>query len=256
MENESSGLKRGEEKETLLTNIRAVGYQGMTIHCSAVLLTEGGIGIFDPAYTVRGFGTEAAWDNFSVNLRPEAFPYTLTPFENQMVKMLKEGSDVPESIFTGNVLRFADGTEFHLYAAQNNKPIDVHVQHGDICAVWEILTEKAIEYWDAPHMPHLNYQSAAGLRALMMGKKALRETEADLAQRKTQRPRQTHPSGPTLFERLLQPRPVRQSSGGAVATPPTLYGGSTKGMGQRLQQVLGNLPAGEAATPKIVVFFS
>lgn len=162
-------------KETLLTNIRAVGYQGMTVHCSAVLLTEGGIGIFDPAYTVRGFGTEAAWDNFMLTLRPEAFPYTLTPFEDRSALFIGE-SGVPKPLFTGNVLRFQDGTEFRLYAAQSSQPIDVHVQHGDICAVWQILAEKTIQYWDAPYMPHLNYSSAAGLRALQRGAQAFKDS--------------------------------------------------------------------------------
>lgn len=167
MENESS------EKYTLLTNLREVGHNGVRMFCSAVLLSEDGAGkILGPSWSIRGFGTEAAWHNFMVHLPEEAFPYALTPFDNHHVKLLLENGKTL-SIFTGNTLTFADGSEFTLYAAQIKRPIDVHVQHGDICKVWEILAEKAIEYWDAPYMPHLSYNSAAGLRALQMGHAAL-----------------------------------------------------------------------------------
>lgn len=155
---ETSGLKR--EKYTLLTNIREVGYKDVRLFCNAVLLSEVSSGMpAGPHWTIRGFGTEAAWHNFMIHLAPDHFPYTLTPFENQMVQILRENGRT-EPIFTGNVLTFADGTEFKLYAAQNNKPIDVYVQHGDITKVWDILADKTREYWDAPYMPHLSYSSA------------------------------------------------------------------------------------------------
>lgn len=157
---ESSGLKRGEEKFTLLTNIDAVAHGNVRLHCHAILLTEGGVGIFEPIFSIRGFGTEAGWEVFDMRFRPEAFPHTLTPFVNPDYLMLKDDGEA-YPIFTGNILTLQDGTKFDLYASDLKRPLDIHVStDGDICKVWEILADKTREYWDAPYMPSLNYAPA------------------------------------------------------------------------------------------------
>lgn len=157
---ETSGLARGEEKETLLTNLRSVQFGDINLHCHALLLSEGAIGLTLPSYTVRGFGTEAAWEVFHMHFGPDAFPYMLEPFENKMYQLLRDNGRT-EPLFSGNILTLANGTKFELYSANNTRPLDIHVQqHGDICRVWEILAEKTREYWDAPYMPSLSYAPA------------------------------------------------------------------------------------------------
>lgn len=157
---ESSGLKRGEEKETLFTNIRCVQHGNVRLHCQAILLSEGSIGMFEPTYSIRGFGTDAAWEVFDMRFHPEAFPYTLTPFVDPSYLMLRDdGEDYP--IFTGNILTFQFGMRFELYASDSKRPLDVYTQeHGDICKVWEILADKTREYWERPLMPSLTYGPA------------------------------------------------------------------------------------------------
>lgn len=157
---ESSGLKRGEEKYTLLTNIREVGFGDVRLFCQAVLLSETSGSVIGPHWSIRGFGTEAAWHNFMIHLRPDAFPYTLTPFVNPDYLMLKDDGEA-YPIFTGNLLTLQDGTEFKLYASDSKRPLDIHVStDGDITKVWEILAEKTRLYWDAPYMPSLTYAPA------------------------------------------------------------------------------------------------
>lgn len=157
---ESSGLKRGEEKYTLLTNINSVQRGAIRLHCQAILLSEGSIGMFEPTYSIRGFGTEAAWEVFDMRFPPDAFPYTLAPFVDPSYLMLRDdGETYP--IFTGNILTMQDGAKFDLYAADSKRPLDIHVStDGDITKVWEILAEKTRLYWDAPYMPSLSYAPA------------------------------------------------------------------------------------------------
>lgn len=157
---ESSGLKRGEEKYTLLTNIREVGFGDIRLFCQAVLLSEVTSGLLAPNWSIRGFGTEAAWHNFMIHLNQECFPYTLIPFVNPDYLMLPNDGE-PYPIFTGNILSFQDGTKFHLYASDSKRPLDIHVStDGDITKVWEILADKTRLYWNAPYMPSLSYAPA------------------------------------------------------------------------------------------------
>lgn len=156
---DSSGLKLGEEKYTLLTNLREVGFGDIRLFCQAVLLSEISGSVIGPHWSIRGFGTEAAWHNFMIHLNQDAFPYTLIPFVNLDYLILPDDGE-PYPLFTGNILTLLDGTKFHLYASDSKRPIDIHVQNGDICKVWEILAEKTRLYWDAPYMPSLSYAPA------------------------------------------------------------------------------------------------
>jgi hypothetical protein len=163
-----------EEKYTLLTNIREIGVGDARIFCRAILLVENGHGMLGTDWRMRGFGTEAAWHNFQIHLEEKAFPYTLTPFVNEHIILLTESrGGIP--IFTGNVLTLNDGRAFPLYSSDSDRPIDVHVQYGDICKVWEILAIKVIEYWDAPNMPHLTYSDASLLRENLKTALAMRD---------------------------------------------------------------------------------
>lgn len=157
---ESSGLKRGEEKYTLLTNLREVGFGDIRLFCQAVLLSEISGSVIGPHWSIRGFGTEAAWHNFMIHLNQECFPYTLIPFVNPDFLILPDDGEA-YPIFTGNILSLQGGIKFHLYASDSKRPLDIHVStDGDITKVWEILAEKTRLYWDAPFMPSLSYAPA------------------------------------------------------------------------------------------------
>jgi hypothetical protein len=147
-----------EAKYTLLTNIQFVERvgSGIRLHCHAILLSEGSIGFIEKFYSMRGFGTEAAWEVFDIHLEKEThFPFTFTPYEDPSTVMLSEKG--PKPIFRGNILKLKDGTEFFLQEDDSERPIDVYEQTGDICKVWEVLAQKTATYWHAPYMPRLVY---------------------------------------------------------------------------------------------------
>jgi len=147
-----------EAKYTLLTNIQFIQRVGddMRLNCHAVLITEGGFGMFGKSYSLRGFGTEAAWDNFQMWLdKDKHFPFAFRQHEDHSSVMLTDGD--PKPLFSGNILTFKNGMAFFLQADTSSKPIDVYEQTGDICKVWEVLYRKTAEYWHAPYMPRLSY---------------------------------------------------------------------------------------------------
>lgn len=145
-------------KYTLLTNIQFVQRtnDNMRIGCRALLFTEGGIGMFDKDYSLRGFGTEAAWDVLKIWLdKEEHFPFVIEPAADPSCVMVSES--VAKPIFSGSHLMLKDGTGFFLQSDDSSRPLDVYEQVGDICHVWEVLYRKTAEYWHAPYMPRLTY---------------------------------------------------------------------------------------------------
>lgn len=161
MTRNSEDINLVEQTEyTLLTNIDCAVRKDdpMRLECSAVLLTKAVEGSL--YHTVlRGFGTEAAWPVFDMALDNEKhFPFTLKPFENQMVKLLTESG--AKNIFIGTTLTLKDGPEFALYAEDSERPIDVFEQTGDICKLWDVLYKKTGLYWTSPYMPRLSYEPA------------------------------------------------------------------------------------------------
>lgn len=153
-------------KYTLLTNISFIERQGdsLRINVHALLVSEDETGILGPNYTLRGFGTEAAWDTFMLWLdKDKQLPFALHTAEDHSTVMLS-GDGTTKPIFSGNVLTLKDGTEFFLQTDDSSRPIDVYEQIGDICAVWDVLYEKTGEYWHAPYMPRLQYGPAPNRR--------------------------------------------------------------------------------------------
>lgn len=147
-----------EAKYTLITNVQFIQKQNddLRINCRALLVTEESSGILGPSWTLRGFGVEACWDVFQLWLdKDRHFPFKFETTESRSAVMLTEITVKP--LFSGNLLTFKDGTQFFLQADDSSRPIDVHVQHGDICGVWDILAQKTALYWHAPFMPYLQY---------------------------------------------------------------------------------------------------
>lgn len=140
---------------TLLTNVSFLqdnDSRRLRIYCRAVLISEG-VGDKVSGYhtTIRGFGTDASWDNFCLYLEDDKLPFTLTPASDPS-KLMGE-----KPIFAGNLLTLSDGTAYFLQCDDYNRPIDIHTQTGDICRIWDILKEKVAEYWHAPNMPVLHW---------------------------------------------------------------------------------------------------
>ena len=159
-------------KYTLITNISFVQRDGadrLRLDCHALLVVEEGMSIFGPNYTIRGFGTEAAWEVFQLWLEKDKhFPFTIEPYADPSSVMLKEdGTTKP--IFAGNVLALKDSTRFFLQADDDTRPLDVHKQMGDVLKVWSILERKVAEYWHAPNMPRLLYRTPEYYRMKMAG---------------------------------------------------------------------------------------
>jgi hypothetical protein len=156
-------------KYTLYTNISFVqrADDGLRLNCHALLLSQDAIGLFGPSYTMRGFGTEAAWEVFQLWLEKDKhFPFTIAPFEDQSNVILKDDGST-KALFGGNMLTLKDGTKFFLQADDDTRPIDVHEQTGDILKVWEVLERKVAEYWHAPNMPRLLYRTPHYFRMMI-----------------------------------------------------------------------------------------
>lgn len=152
-------IEKAEANYTLLSNISFIQRESdnMRINVHALLVTEDEDFILGPSYTLRGFGTEAAWDTFNLWLDKDTqLPFSLQTTECNSHMILSDDGEA-KPIFRGNALILKDGTNFFLQAHDSSRPIDVYKSTGDICKVWEMLFDKTAEYWQAPYMPRLQY---------------------------------------------------------------------------------------------------
>lgn len=152
-------MSTDKTKFTLITNIQFMHRDNFRVNCHALLICEDDSKEFlSTGYRLRGFGTEAAWDVMSMWLDKEKhFPFSFTPAQDRSSGFLSQDGKSVRPIFSGNTLRFKDGTEFFLQAADDSLTIDVHTQIGDIREVWRVLYVKTALYWQSPYMPRLRY---------------------------------------------------------------------------------------------------
>lgn len=145
-----------KSKYTLLTNISYCtprSYSGLRMNVSAILLTENPKSLFGaPEYTIRGFGPDAAWPVFSMQLKKESFPFKHVTAQDERFMFIGENG-VPRPLFKGNILEFGCGTAFDLILDDSERPLDIYKQTGDIMRVWAQLRIRVSEYWNAPYMP-------------------------------------------------------------------------------------------------------
>jgi hypothetical protein len=160
--------KMETSKYTLLTNLQFVTLNGVRTFCRALLITQDDNPVLAFAgadYTIRGFGTEAAWPVFDVRFRKEDLPYTLAAgMSDNLLFMTQDGAVKP--LITGAVMEFKSGLVLVLEADDADRPIDVTYEAEDIGKVWRTMWEKTAAYWKAPRMPRLTYgpPSASGCK--------------------------------------------------------------------------------------------
>src|SRR5277367_5809198 len=101
--------KKEQAKYTLITNIQFFQRinpvrDNLRINCHALLFSEGEFGIMSKVWTLRGFGTEAAWGVFQLWLDKDThFPFTLVPVEDHSSVILHNDGNV-KPIFSGTML--------------------------------------------------------------------------------------------------------------------------------------------------------
>ena len=173
-------MKKRETKYTLLTNISFIQRDNLRVNCHALLISEGnGDSFLSEGCTIRAFGTEAAWDVLSIWLEKDKhFPVSITPADSIRSTVMLTSSDDIKPIFSGYVLKLADGTSFFMQSDDSSRPIDMHEQEGDILKVWKILERKVAEYWDRPRMPRLIYRPPIDFK-MMMANEDAREALAE-----------------------------------------------------------------------------
>jgi len=107
-------------------------------------------------YQARGFGTEAAWPVFDLEL--PSIEYTLTDPQDFGVFV---GTGTARPLFSCAMLRIKDGPDILLTIDDYRRPIDIeHFEFDreiddEIGDVWRALAAKVADYWHAPHMPGL-----------------------------------------------------------------------------------------------------
>ena len=140
----------------MLTNIDFADVNGLRLNCNAVLIEENLDDFFGEGacQRIRGFGPDAAWPVFTLWLKPEQLPFTVTPGEDNSKLLMGDGDAPPRPLFSGNLLKFTDGLSIFLQASKAQYVLDVY-ESTEILNVWDVLDEKVQEYWDAPNMPHL-----------------------------------------------------------------------------------------------------
>ncbi len=138
-------------KRTLLTNINFIQIEGLRLECHALLIESGEKGVFGEGIThkLRGFGTSGDAPIFTQWLTDGAF--TLTVAESQTAMMFSGDKVLP--LFSGGELAI-DGRKYFIQIEDRNCPFDESdMTDADYDVIWETLSRKVEQYWDAPHMP-------------------------------------------------------------------------------------------------------
>lgn len=127
------------DKFTLITNLRAIAFNGMTLFAHALVLQDcpPPLGL-----RARGFKTSADLEVFDIRI-------PTTKYEAKA-----EGH--------GLLLSFGEGIELQLWAMDQRKEIDIQLYEAPterrICLdVWSRLQERVEHYWDAPNLPSVVY---------------------------------------------------------------------------------------------------
>lgn len=131
-------------KYTLLTNLRFITLNGVRTFCHALLITQDDnpvISFGGSNYSIRGFGTEAAWPVFDMALAKEDLPYSLTTAASDNVLVIAHDGST-KLLRTGTIMTFKSGLSLVLESDAASKPIDVTYEEDDISEVWRMLWVK------------------------------------------------------------------------------------------------------------------
>lgn len=136
------------ERYTLITNLSYVWLnEEMRLHCNALLLSaQAALG--GPEYglnfSLRAFGTEAAWDVFDMPL----------PTDEHRLERIGDADFLTLSGPAGQRgIRLLRNTD----AAPRVDQIVGPSGTGTITKVWEVLRVRTRQYWDAPNFPTLHW---------------------------------------------------------------------------------------------------
>lgn len=140
------------ETHTLFTNLSAIEFGKMRLHCHALVLTKNGVN----GHTLRGFETEACTEIFDVHFK-EARDYELedsTPVQFIEDEFFHKNGHRPYGSYKLTV----GDLELTLHTEESEFEIDVQEFSGDensqvILDVWKLLARKTEHYWTAPAMP-------------------------------------------------------------------------------------------------------
>lgn len=153
-------------KLTLLTNLQFLVFNDATLHINALLIEEGHhAALSQSIYQLRGFGPDAAWEVFSLTLKPHQFPITWADVPSPLTEFV--GHKIPSSIIGLTIPGKIPDSAPHVYKMfreNAERPLDVYVNETDShIDVWEVLSQKVAQYWRAPFMPYLQH-GPPGLR--------------------------------------------------------------------------------------------
>jgi hypothetical protein len=146
-----------EKKFTLITNIDTATLRHtpqIRLNINALVIEHNVEDFFNKGkfnVRVRGFGSDAAWEVFSVWLTPDNLPFKIVSAEDSSKVMLTGGKLTP--LFSGGIITFP-GAELALFLNRSNSEhvLDVQEMTGDITRVWGALKALTERYWTAPYI--------------------------------------------------------------------------------------------------------
>ena len=147
----------------LFTNLSYVAIGTVRTMTNALVLASTPKDAFGgPRFQARGFGTEAAWPVFDLELPTIA--YSMDGMENYGAVLGNDGESRP--FISQSILRIAGGEDapkLRLTIGNPRLPIDVEIftfeNANEITKVWDALARKVEHYWHAPAMPHLVWKA-------------------------------------------------------------------------------------------------
>lgn len=155
-------------KHILVTNIHHVRINDLMLHAHALLISDQLDNQKHPHCTLRGFGTDSAWEIFQIHLKSANF--TRQSAQSSSVMVLGEGDDAPVPLASGDIFTFADGGPVVqvIKPFRSTQDLDVLELPGDkIEEVWARLPAKVARYWDAPNIPALTWSPVDRIRRVM-----------------------------------------------------------------------------------------
>ena len=151
------------QKYTLFTNLTYVTIGDVRTNCAALLLEEAE-SAFDrdkPQCKIRGFGPDPAWPVFDIFLKVPTIEFELQDAASHHAIVLGQNGPYPLSV--GAILTIRDGLRMELIAQNRalgllRDDFEGEQEERTILKVWDVLSRRCIEAWNAPNMPMLTWR--------------------------------------------------------------------------------------------------
>lgn len=141
------------EKHILITNLSWVTINGIRTHSHALLLERVDEGVCKGT-KIRGFGTDATWPVFDLNV--PSIKYTLEDIHGGPA-LQAHPWDGTRLIYRGANMLFEGGPLVELCISNSHHPIQIDDSREDIRDVWAVLPGLTRKYWRNDGFPTMSW---------------------------------------------------------------------------------------------------